>query len=60
MGPDPAVEAILAAYLQSDESRTTTPNDLISRHPEFAAELAEFFDLRRYVDRLVPPAPPEP
>ena len=49
-------EQILADYLTAVEAGTAPPlADLLARHPEQAADLSEFFTLRRDFDALVRP-----
>jgi WD40 repeat protein/tRNA A-37 threonylcarbamoyl transferase component Bud32 len=50
------LQEILVAYLEAAE-RGAAPDadDLLGRHPEFAADLAEFFANRAQLDRLAAP-----
>src|SRR5947208_2743496 len=47
------LEAILVAYLEAVEhGQASSREELLGRHPEFAAELAAFLDNRRQIDAL--------
>jgi WD40 repeat protein len=55
------LDAILADFLEA-QRRGTAPGreELLAKHPEFAAELAAFLDDQAALAKLAPPAPPLP
>jgi WD40 repeat protein len=56
------LNAVLADYIDA-RRRGDAPgrDELLARHPEFAAELASFLDDQAALDRIAPPAaPPDP
>src|SRR5262245_61516920 len=48
-------EIVFAAVRAQEEGRPVDRGELLARHPEFAAELAEFFAGRDELDRLAAP-----
>jgi serine/threonine-protein kinase len=53
---DERLGAILAEYIEATEAgRAPGRDELLARHPEFAAELAEFLDGREQIQRVAPP-----
>src|SRR5215470_12859486 len=55
-GREQRLEAVLASCLDAlEKGQTLDRQELLARHPEFAAELAEFLDGREQLDRLAAP-----
>jgi WD40 repeat protein/tRNA A-37 threonylcarbamoyl transferase component Bud32 len=53
---DERLQSILVAYIEAAEAgRAPSREELLTRHPEFAAELAEFLDGRERIDRAAGP-----
>src|SRR5262245_20684250 len=56
MDRDAEIERLLAGYLEAAEAGTAPPPaEWTARHPEYHAELAEFFALRRGIEELATP-----
>jgi WD40 repeat protein len=56
MDRDAEIERLLAGYLEAAEAGTAPPPaEWIDRHSEYRAELAEFFALRRDIEKLATP-----
>ncbi|HKB41390.1 MAG TPA: serine/threonine-protein kinase, partial [Gemmataceae bacterium] len=55
-GREQRLEAVLASCLDAlEKGQPLDRQELLARHPEFAAELAEFLDGREQLDRLAAP-----
>ena len=53
---DRRLQDVLVAYLEAAEKgQEPQPQELLARHPEFAAELADFLANRAQLDRLAAP-----
>ncbi|HKI35734.1 MAG TPA: hypothetical protein VKA46_28015 [Gemmataceae bacterium] len=51
------LQSILVAYIEAAEmGQEPRRDELLARHPEFAAELTEFLDGRERIQRVAPPA----
>jgi len=54
--PDSPINVILAEYLDARRNGTApSREELLARHPEYAAELASFLDGQAALDRVAPP-----
>jgi WD40 repeat protein/predicted Ser/Thr protein kinase len=56
---DDRLQSILVAYIEAVEAgHAPSRDELLARHPEFAAELAEFLDGRERIERAAAPLHP--
>jgi WD40 repeat protein len=56
---DDRLQSILVVYIEAAEAgRAPSREELLARHPEFAAELAEFLDGRQRIERAAAPLYP--